>query len=604
MPREWPPQDFFPSAKVRLTIRLDEFGQATRLRAAPPKTTKNLQGTKVARSPLTPVLQTQADGTTAFVLVAQDTAQQLPSAGGQRVLPPQQQARSPDGLTFDVTAIPREAALQLNGVRAADQLSLSIKYIDAPFDPRCLRSVAVEYFLGTVPGDDFAAGVEGSPRFTPSGHESLMLVPDTYVDPSGQARTNSRFRGWVDTWDVEWDDGEPTIRLECSDNTRLILDTERPARLALDGTKEVDEAVAIYLSNFPAFEGLSVVYRPAGIKKPRLKDLLGGTALMTLLGPIPAGGGGGGADSKPSVWDYLSDVMGAIAHLLFLDGTDVVIQGVRTFTTSEIVRPQTDPFHGRTLPTGVSFDYRRMIYGQNLQSLKIRRNYAKRKVENIEVHCFDAGNASKNLLVARFPTKAARAKYVLPGTGQPDEKWKVIPVSGITDKTQLARLAQAYYEEQGRHEVEVEMKTRNLASFGGGNEDPDLLDLRAGYTIEVLTRRGDEDSEEATLTRIENLMQSQQRCQEFCKALGMDDDLAAAYSKAYTDAGFITQFKVKSAKVDWTQDEGVTIAVRGYNYIQIRADQVLPADQDPMKDTDGTGDPSAGFSGRGRQVEP
>jgi hypothetical protein len=584
MPRERPEQTYFPSAKLRLSIRFEEFGDPTKIPATPQKLSQNIYGlTRYADSSSLQKV-TGPNGQQRFDLVPKDPSIAARAALGKGVTPPQK--ASNDGLTFDLTVIPNEIDWGVNGLRIADTLTAVIRFIDAPFDPRCIRACGVEMYFGTVPAKDFAAGIENGARFTEFGHESLALVPDAYVDSNGKQRTNLRFKGFVDVWDVGLEPHGATIRLECIDNTRLLLDTPVSPGAVIDKNLPIDQAVAKFLANYPAFAGMSVEYRPAGVTIPTFKAINGDTATMHLLGPQV--NKGAGTDASHSVLDYLADVCASFAHAFYIDGTTCVIQNVQTLTTRNgIARRADDPFQGRTLPTGTSFDYRRFIYGRNLESLKLRRNYARRKVENIELRCFDAHNATKKALIARFPRNADRQKYALPGAAGPDEKWRVHRVSGITDQGALDRLAQAYYLAQGKHELEVEMKTRDLASFGGGNDDPDILDMKFGDTIDVLTRRG--QNEESTVTNIETDAQAVGLAIQRFQQMGMSADVAAAYAKAYTDSGFQTLFLVKAMKVQFSQDDGASVTVHGINYVEVRADKILGGSEDlTSQQTNGT----------------
>src|SRR5690606_8267629 len=103
--------------------------------------------------------------------------------------------------------IPTTAGLGLNGIRTADTLQLGIKYRDLPIDPRVVRSCAVEYFLGCVTADDYERGMRGMQRrdgVLPGARVPYNVVPDTFLDSYGVARTNLRFQGWVDDWEDDF----------------------------------------------------------------------------------------------------------------------------------------------------------------------------------------------------------------------------------------------------------------------------------------------------------------------------------------------------------------------------------------------------------------
>jgi hypothetical protein len=574
---EYPEQTYIPSAKIRLIVRFDEFGQATRLTAkVPTKTTKNLNGVKDERGDLTVVPDPDAPQGTKRFLLQSSTQQGTGSA--------QKQDASQDQFTQVLGGIiPRAAEWGVNGIRVADSLKATIRYLDCPIDPRTVRSCAVEYYLGTVTAEDFQAGIRGKTRAqaagaeVPNSAEPMNLVPDTYVDSTGKQRTNLRFQGWVDKWVVDWgESSEPTIELECVDNTRLLIDQQQPPKLVLSMEKGIDEAVATYLSHFPQLQGMTVEYQPVGDQIPVLKGALAASAFRPKLGPQPAGGGAG--SDKHSIWDYLTDVCGSIGHSIRVEGTRIIIQRVRSLYTNSAQGRVEDPFQGRTLTSGTSFTFRRFIYGRNLKTMRVSRTFTRKAATNVEVRSYST--EKKTVIVARFPQAQDRLAYAIPGDASPDQKWTVFRVSGIGDPKVLRAVAQNIYEGVGRNELEVELETENLASFGGGNTDPDILDMAAADTFELLVNR--DASEFSSMTKIESSLVSQAANADYFKRLGFSDGFAQAYSKAYTDAGFQTTYRLGSMTVSWDVEQiAVNFKIVGKNYIEVRADKLLPQGEEP-----------------------
>jgi hypothetical protein len=563
-----PTQSYYPRCTLRLILRFDEFAASNNAssplrKAVPLKTTKNLDGVAVMRSPLVAQLDpTAPPGVTRYILVSPGAA-----PGG-----PQDQTASLDGNTWDVTVIPKTVGWHMNGVKEAAELDATIKYIDCPIDPRICRAVAVELYLGCVAEDAFVAQNEHTASPTDA------IIPTTFTGPLGETRSNLRFQGWVNDWSVEFGEGEPLITLKCQDNSVMLHNQEQPPRLCLDMKKPLDQAIADYLANFVQFAGLSVEYRPSTDTPPTLNTVLSGTAFRPNLGPPPTkGGGGGGGSSKQSVWDYLTDITGSISHNIRMDGTTVVVQRVRSLMAasagSSAARPD-DPFMGRTVE-GTTFQYRRFLYGRNLQSMKLSRNYTKKAVANIEVRSYVTER--KLCLVGRFPSNAQRQLYALPGNVS-DQKWTVVKVSGITDQNMLNAIAQDYYESMGRQEMAVQLKTKNMGSFGGSNTDPDILDMKVGDTFELLVNRDTDNVND--LTRIETALTAAGQNAALMQALGFSPGFANAYAQAYTNANFLTLYKMKGMKVDWSCDDGITLDIDGINYIEIRANASLPAGQE------------------------
>lgn len=568
---------FYPSAKVRLIIRFDEFGATDVQASAPAKPTPLLKGFVDVAAPLV-VKQTSAG-------LSLEPKGATTAPGG-----PQGQSGSSDDRTHVVAGIiPKRMTWSQNGLRAGSTLSVKFKFVDAPFDPRTIRSCAIEAYVGCVRAEDYARGVDGHTRTGSTGQvnyaEPLNVIPDAYQDDEGQQRTNLRFQGFVDDWAIEWDDdGEPLVVLECCDNTRLLIDVQAPVGLVISPLKPIDRAIADYLSNFPNFAGLTVITLPIGTTPPALGAALAGTAYQPQLGPPPAKGGG--ALEKLSVWDYLTDVTGSLGYSVRVDGTQIIVQEPRTLLNGAGGARLDDPFQGRTVD-GETFRYRRLIWGNNLGKLRVSRRYARKVAANVIVRCYSTRR--KKDLVAFFPNPKSQQSMLtvkaLPGDGNAQQNWIEWKVRGIEDQETLERIAENVYQSNGRNEIELDMKTKWLASFGGGNLDPDLFDMKVGDTFELLTKRATADvanvagvASDGTVAEIERRLIADASAE--MQGLGFDAKLAGAYATAYVNAGFQVLYRLRHMVIDWDGDqEGVSIDIHGVNYIEVRADKPTSGDR-------------------------
>lgn len=122
-----------------------------------------------------------------------------------------------DTLKFDI--VPYDCSVTLNSYREADQASITIPFKALPFDPRILRAVAIQIFMGTIDPQAYADGM--GPL---AGQSTLTMVPDS-VDPTVPSAANEIFRGFVDTVEIN-QDGDDTVTLECRDQTGIFLDAE------------------------------------------------------------------------------------------------------------------------------------------------------------------------------------------------------------------------------------------------------------------------------------------------------------------------------------------------------------------------------------------
>lgn len=558
---EAPLQDYYPSWKCRLVVRLEEFDSGVLKKKVPPVPTKNLKGIKQDRAPLQAVKD--PDYPKRYILKPVVDRRVLDEAIKNIV----ESDSSSDGLTHTISGIiPVKFDWKQNGFRTADELKVTLRWIDFPIDPRVIRSIAIQFFLGTLTPVEYARGIAGARRGSGASSEPLNVVPDTYADPRGGQRSNLRFSGWVDKIKMNRTD-DPSVEFECRDNTQLLLNQLAPPQLVIGMTQGIDEAIATYLSNFPQFSGFDVEYRGApGSSPPKLQGLLSGTAAVPKLGPQPASagaGGGGGAGNDLMVWDYLTDVCGSIGHIIRIDKNSIIIQRPATLLHGSAQAREDDPFRGRRLDSG-TYAARPFIYGRNVEEFSLSRDFSSAEVKNIELRCWSPRR--KKVLVARFPEKADRVASSTPGEAHAENKWTIIRIQGVEDEKLLKQMAEDYYHGRNRNEVEVVIKTKNLASFGGGNEDPDILDAQAGDNVEILVDRGNASTEALTEKRL--LTEASQ----MLTALGYGEEFANAYAKAYTNAGFQTIYRIKEMSTTGDVTDGVAFEIRAANLIQVRGD--------------------------------
>lgn len=550
MPREQPRQSYIPRARLELIVRLEDFGDKTNPVPPSPKMPPHLRSGKKKGGAFEDKLRVEKQGNR-YVLVS-------PSSTENKG-PPQQQVKSIDERTWRLGGIvPLRATVNRNGPRMADTLSLSLMFRDLPLDPRAMRSIAVQFWLGCITAEELGEEAAG---------KRVVPCPDTFVDAFGRTRENIRFQGYIDDYEVTLNEGAPEVSLECTDNTRILIDQDAPVKLTVSADKPLDEAVADYLANFPQFVGLSVEYRPGGVVVPSLGSALAKTAFKPKLGPPPAGGAG-----KMSVWDYLTDITSSVGLLVRFEGTTVIFQRPRTFYAGRGRARPDDPFRGRVLPSGRQIDSRLLVYGRNVDELGFKRRFSRMIGNNVEVRCYSPRLG--RTLVARYPVgKDDRQSKPVPGD-KTDDKWRVVTVYGIEDEATLRTVAQGVYEQLGRAELTGKAVTKNLGSFGGSNLDPDLLDVQAGDSVTIEVQR-----DEPGLTAIGGSGGAGQAA-AFLERLGFPSGFAAAYQATIANVGLPTTFRVRSAAIDWDFEQGVTCDFEVVNYVEVRASKELPAGEE------------------------
>lgn len=572
--QEVPEQSYYPGARVSLIVRFDDPSRK-----------------RFNRNPLTlPVTKLK----TKFPLVLDFV--ELPDGGvllvpkGQKNPPasklrPTQLAVGGDLLTQAITGIiPARASLSLNGIRTAATLSLEIPFSDLPIEPRMVRGIGVDFYLGThLTATEFAAGIRGKGRDVGNGTtEPAILIPTTYKDGFGRERTNLRFTGWADDWEIDWSNGSaPMVRMNCRDNSSILIDTEAPPQLGLDPTIPIDQAIVKYLRVFPQFAGISVQFLPKGIGAPTYKKASAKAAYKTAFGPPSITGGG-----KSSVLDYLSDVVAHLGLVLRFDGTigRVYVQPPRTIYSQRYPKREDDPFV-RTTAAGRPLPFRLFVYGRNIDKLLFKRKFTQAGPTTIEVRSYSP--SLKRYLIERYPVKKDRIERGLPGVLLPDEKIQQFFVPGIKDGPTLRAVAQSIYEQLGRNELEVTIQTRDLGSFGGSSLDPDLLDCKPGDTVQLEVSSDFQTASTTLPGEVERAQQSAGGAAAYMRSLGYSEEFAEAYARARENATIQPFFRVKRMDFTWDMEKGIDIGIVGVNYIEVRADSLPKGEEiEPVETTD------------------
>jgi hypothetical protein len=557
-------QSYYPMARVRLNVRFEDFSKEDTSGIIPKKPTSLRKGTGGAASLGATALEYKEEvddlGISRYVLTPKGASR----SGG-----PQEQETSEDLKTHTVGGIvPLKASHTRNGIKQADTFTCEFAFTDLPCDPRAIRSCAVEYYLGSLSPEAYQSALS---------NVNGTFIPDSYNDQDGATRTNLRFQGWVDEWEVEYPGGgDAIVKFQCRDNTQIFIDQFAPPKLTLDTALPLNEAVAKYLAAFPQFAGMSVAMRPSTQTAPVLKDAL---QTVGLKKQVKAGSPAG--DGKTNVFEYLTDIIGQCGFVLFVEDTTVVIQTPRTVFGTGYLR-EGDPFQGRELPNGTKAESRWFVYGRNVENLSVTRKYNVKGGANAEIRCYDP--MRKRTLVARYPSDATgnegkgRQTQALPGDAG-EKKWNVYRIDGVTNMDTLKLIAQSHYEQASRSELVCKLSTCDLSSYGGSALDCDVLDMQAGDPFELLLASSPESGgTSSSYFNLENKALSRMPLVEYLYKIGFSTDFALGYTLAYSNNAMQTLFRTNTIRTDWDIDKGVKIGIEGINYVEARMDENGPND--------------------------
>jgi len=246
-----------------------------------------------------------------------------------------------------------------------------------------------------------------------------------------------------------------------------------------------------------------------------------------------------------------------------------------------------------------------MLYGSNLSSFKIERKLQGRKAMAVRVMAYDTSSKEKGLAKYReveWPPTPIASKDSPSGRGAEASYIRVRAPGGITDTKALEAIGEAIFKETMRSEISGSFETKNLASLGGGNSDPDLLRLRPGAAIVVDVSNSRFDSFPpyiSTLVRDRSISEGEATAQIMSilsgNVLTVDSEHLnknsstikgaplANFARALVRAqrGSIVElpktFYVSTVHVAWSTDSGMRISADFINYIEAQIDKAVAA---------------------------
>lgn len=450
--------------------------------------------------------------------------------------------------------LPSSVEIVRNGLTTADTATIELAHSDAPFDPRAIRSAAVEIVVGTVDAVAYAAGMSGATRDDGSALSVVGRIGEGEAPPGV-----TRFVGVVDTWAVSLADDD-RITLTCRDLTSLLLDEPLPRGAGVDLTQPLDRGVRDFLEAFPALRGFTVAFgvddEPAIVPADALPS------------SRRTGAGGRRARRQPraaemKVWDYLSDLAVSLGLVATLEDYTIRFIRPRTFYASRARA-------------------RRFVYGRNLASLDFERKLGGVKTPTVEVRSFDPvlgrtrwaryptrDGAASSGVFPTSPPRPSRANNVQPSGAGQEDKIQTFPISGFSDPTSLEAAAESIWQQLARQELEGTFETEDVSSYE--SEEPgDLLELRAGDAVELLVASQDaQDVREQLVSAGILAGLSVAARARYLERLGYRQSVARALAQIQETAAQFTTFRVDTATIRFGQDEGIAITVEFRNFLLV-----------------------------------
>lgn len=494
-----------------------------------------------------------------------------------------------DQLNTVLGIVPSMCSVELPGYRQAGTFKLTMAYSDLPLDPRAVRAIGVAIHLDGVQPGAWGDGMTGG--LTAGRRSSILQTNDQ----------NLLIAGVADSIDVEHSSSGSWINLEGRDLRGILLDQAlAPNTLdKLDLSQTIDVVVQNILSKFPFGAGIQVDVRADdwGGPLPKVMDLTTAARHALNSGGKHVPPKVKGDQNRVTFWDLITLYCFQVGAIPYFVGSRLRIRPARTLFDQRLNETTFDPrfatpFKGgypRSVNPPVTtgsedYTYRRLVFGDDIDSLKYERKLAGVKVPVVQVVSYnpDAQKGTNpktglpyRVLVAEHPPdtqKPARQTSVSISGEQAQTEVVRINVPGIKSQDALQRIAQDLYEEIGRGELGGCCATKNLTSFGGSSDDPDLLRLRPGDPVEFrLNAAGLQTFPPPANVMLDNSASSQEEeIQVMTLRLGDAQAARRIVTQTRRQATAQRTFRVCNVKFDWAKDSGVGVAFDFQNYVEAR----------------------------------
>jgi len=551
-----PKSVFYPSMVVNLQLRLDE-------------------GRKSLGDPKSPEELAQAGGAA------------TPTTQGPEVLA---SGKAGDGLSHLVGIVPRSASIELPAYRQAGKFNFDIEYRDLPLDPRVIRAIGVAVHLGAVPAPDFASGMTdvqldyGSGSFD-SGKRRKSIIETT--------PENIVLAGLADTIYVEHTKSGSLVKIGGRDLRGIMLDLPISIETLkkLDVTKPISEVVRQIVQDLhPQGGKIEVVVKPeewpgGSLPSPRTLDDVTRTNLNAIGKAVRPSTKG--EAQKVSFWDLITNYCFFVGAVPYFVGSRLFIRPARNLFDQRLNEVAFDQNFPTPFKDGLRrevskplvskrerFAFRRLVFGRDILHYSMERKLAGIKVPVIEAVSWDS--EKKKLVKMQFPPeskKEARTTNTGAGGKAPATNPIRVNVPGVKNKKKLLEIAKDLYEEVGRQEIGGSVQTRNLSSFGGSNQDPDLIKLRPGDPIEFRVDSSGLNVQPPPASELtsEHARSREEQVKAVREKVG-DEQLARALVAANRGevADMQRIFRTANVKFDWNCNSGLGISFDFQNFVEAR----------------------------------
>lgn len=349
-------------------------------------------------------------------------------------------AQAENDSVTDFTVQVRKAALLRNDHNHADELAITVDWLDAGIDPRLMGNAIVEFYMGVE--DEFGVW---------------------------EPKADRRFLGIVTDVERAQDGSSRSVELKALDFTTLLIESKPyPPDGVPTYAENLEEAWAricrhaggkdVFGAWFQSVKVLEGKLAPRGVENwPPTLSKVAPPRVKKLNTPIPVKPG----SDAWAVWQQTCGMLGLISFVL----NDRVI-----VTTS------TNYYTAANPP--------RFIWGHNILSMRERRNCA---IAGKKISLVAYDPLTQRLVQVWHPPRGEKAKKKVKGgggAGKADD-YDVFEYNGITDEGALQTVCQRVYEERSRQELEGTIITSEMFVEGLDGRQANLLKLGAGQDIRI-----------------------------------------------------------------------------------------------------------------------
>lgn len=486
-----------------------------------------------------------------------------------------------DPFTQIMARIPTKGTFELPGIRQAGKFNLEFDFRDVPVDPRVLRTVVIDAHLGAVSAENFSAGMGGA---VDANDQRLSILRQKRSEVIKNVGTQLLI-GIADRMHVRHGIRGSTVTITGRDLRGVLLDAKIPVKKIeqVDLTKPIHEVVTDILATITTDDRL--VFDASADEREWPDGRIPSPADAEGLTRVRRGADGSGTKSTPaggaeiSYWDLITQYCSLVGGIPHFVGTVLWIRPAHSIFKRVLDETVPTPFADAE-PRQVGAEQlrvRRLVYGRELDNLEFERSFGGQNVPLIKaVSIDDTKRGMEKLLTAQWPPKDSDAANL-----KADNEVLRIPVPGVKSLKQLEQVARELYEEVGRGEIGGKASTKNLASFGGDNDDPDMLRLRPTNAVQFLV---DARALSSNAPLVSELNQHEQRSleEEVAHLTARLGDPVFARVLAAISRGSIARaldfFRVNNVRYSWALKTGVAIDFDFQNYVVARHEAVADSE--------------------------